>query len=522
MSIGDDFVERGYFPRELPPCFTTTLLAQYVNIMGMSAVNLVHAGGSWTRPARHNLARPAGMRRVLSVPNPLNFLRLAEALDSAWVPLIEPLLATATLATSRPVCSLGPRTLAPMFGSTLAERRALARSGHRYILKADIQNFYPSIYTHSVPWVLHGKAAAKAQQKVASLAGNRIDKAIREGQDGQTMGLPIGPDSSWALAECILARIEGQLRVKLPALVGDRYNDDFELAFASVAEAEAGMSVLQEILAEYELSLNPRKTSIVELPSRVEGDGVAELRGWNFRAGAKAQRTDIVDYFDRLADLIVADRGGNIASYAVARLRDVAFASTSWPLLEACLLQLLVAEPYCARQVAMTLSTLTNNGHSITKSALTDASERLIVRHAPLGHGSEVCWALWLSIAHSAPITQRAATVLGAMDDCFVALLALHAKTHSIIAGKLDTTQWEDQMTSDELRGTRWLLSYEARLKGWLPSKNSANHLLAEPFFQDLSTASVSFYDMNGFVLTFAPIQAPASSGGGGGGPYVI
>ena len=32
--------------------------------------------------------------------------------------------------------------------------------GARYILKTDISQFYPSVYTHSIPWALHGKAIA--------------------------------------------------------------------------------------------------------------------------------------------------------------------------------------------------------------------------------------------------------------------------------------------------------------------------------------------------------------------------
>src|SRR2546426_578179 len=117
MTIGLDLIERGYFPRELPPCFTSVSLAQHVKALGLGAVNAQHAGGSWTRAARHNLARPAGLRRVLSVPNPINFLRVSEAIDNCWVTSIQPLLSTTTIATSRPTPSLAPRALAPAFGS---------------------------------------------------------------------------------------------------------------------------------------------------------------------------------------------------------------------------------------------------------------------------------------------------------------------------------------------------------------------------------------------------------------------
>ena len=75
-------------------------------------------------------------------------------------------------------------------------------------------------------------------------------------------------------------------------------------------------------------------------------------------------------------------------------------------------------------------------------------------------------------------------------------------------------------MTEDELVGNHWLLSYEARLKGWLPSRNTANHVLLNPFFADLFNGGVSFYDTNALTLSFQPHQLiPTIAGGGGPSP---
>lgn len=506
----------GYFPREVPPPFRTSQLAAYVDATGLSAIN-AGAGSGWTRPVLHNLARPGGLRRVLSIPNPIHFLRLAEIIEAKWSLDLRPLLEGTTLATSRPVPSAGPRSFVPQVAATdVSQRRALSRSGARFLLQADVLNFYPSIYTHSIPWALHEKSAAKAAKNDITFAGNQIDKAVREGQDGQTMGLPIGPDTSWVVAECVLARIEQSLCAKIDGLRGHRFNDDFELSFGSLADAERALSHLQEILAEYELSLNPRKTKILDLPQAVESSGIADLRRWEFRIHPKAQRSDIIAYFDRTASLIREDPGGSSASYAVARLKGEHFDASVWPLLEALLLQLLVAEPSCASHVAATLSALVGGGYKMSGAALSSAVERLAVRHSPMGHGSEVAWALWMSIANGVPITQATADAVAAMDDCLVALLSLHAKTHSLVAGSLNTTRWEQAMTSEELRGPRWLLSYEARIKGWLPSKNTADHVADDAFFSKLKEASVSFYDSQALTLKVTP-TSPLSMGGGGG-----
>ena len=40
----------------------------------------------------------------------------------------------------------------------MAENDLVAEAyNYKYILKTDIKNFYPSIYTHSIAWALHTK-----------------------------------------------------------------------------------------------------------------------------------------------------------------------------------------------------------------------------------------------------------------------------------------------------------------------------------------------------------------------------
>src|SRR6185295_14451771 len=110
------------------------------------------------------------------------------------------------------------------------------------------------------PWALHGKAFAKAN--LGATLGDSIDRAFRNQQDGQTVGLPIGPDCSLVVAEAILTAVDVALAPR--QLRGLRYVDDYEIGFRTLAEAEATLTELQGLLAEYELYLNPRKTGIVE------------------------------------------------------------------------------------------------------------------------------------------------------------------------------------------------------------------------------------------------------------------
>jgi hypothetical protein len=520
MTLALEMIERGFLPSELPPVFQSRELAQFAAHSGLSSLNVATANASWTRGAKHSLARPGGLRRVLTIPNPSNYLKLCEAIETAWTSDIDPILQKSFLASSRPIPSTGPRSFAAQVNDKRAELEVLSRSGSRFILSTDIQNFFPSIYTHSIPWVLHGKATAKANPKSKMLAGNVIDKAVRDGQDGQTMGLPIGPDSSWVIAETLLARVEEALRVVLPRVRGHRFSDDITIVTGSLTEAEQAMDVLQTCLGDYELTLNPRKTSISQLPVPIEERGISELRSWKFRDSARGQKTDLIEYFDRVAELIQSGQGDHVATYAIARLRTQALLPTSWTIAEALILQLLVAEPSCAKQAAMTLSMLKETGLQPSQGSIAHASNSLILRHAPLGHASEVSWALWLCLAAGATVDSDAASAVSRMDDSIVALLALHANAVGLIPTGLDTTRWQSFMDESELNEPAWLLSYEAKQQGWLSSNAVPDHRLAHPFFGALAGAGVSFYQASAMSLSFQPSQIVSGGGGGGLSPY--
>src|SRR6185312_11663464 len=79
----------------------------------------------------------------------------------------------------------------------VVDKRVEIRAGRRFVVRADVTRFYQSIYTHSVSWALHGKETAKKKMKDKGLVGNVLDEVLRSGQDGQTIGIPTGPDTSF-------------------------------------------------------------------------------------------------------------------------------------------------------------------------------------------------------------------------------------------------------------------------------------------------------------------------------------
>jgi hypothetical protein len=158
-------IHRGYFPRELPPPFTTALFAQFAGAVDTDGA----AAPRLTECVRHNLARAGGQRRAQKIPNPENFLDLALLLEDVW-PELEDHFGLGDLSISRPTVSSAGRAIAPEYRLGEAPRfRAQHWSTGRFVLKADITQFYPSLYTHGIPWALHGSRWRRPRNRKAIL-----------------------------------------------------------------------------------------------------------------------------------------------------------------------------------------------------------------------------------------------------------------------------------------------------------------------------------------------------------------
>jgi len=366
MPIYERMLSRGFFPRELPPSFHSRDLAAAIKPL-VVAGKVIPKMTELSRTGAHNLAQAGTLRRKLGYHNPATAHHIASIVESEWTTLAGH-LATASSAYSSPVVGTslltGARALVPSrdYGE-IPDGRAHIRSSARYVLCADVSRFYASIYTHSIPWSLHSKAWSK--QNKSGGCGNDLDKAFRNGQDGQTLGIPIGPDCSYLIAECILTAVDDRFEKAHGPVPGIRVLDDYEMAFASFGDAQRAMGHLQEALAEFELALNPAKTQIVELPVRIEHEWVSELRAFTFRPSIKGQRSDVLRYFDRAYQFAAAYPDAHVLNYALARIAGEPVDTANWPLLQHLTFQALLSEPKTFRPALQLLQHKQSSGHSI-------------------------------------------------------------------------------------------------------------------------------------------------------------
>lgn len=379
-------------------------------------------------------------------------------------------------------------------------------------MKADVSLFYHSIYSHSIPWAMHTKPFAKANQQQPIL-GNLLDRHVRNCQDKQTIGIPVGPDTSLVIAETILSAVDQKLASHMDGLRGFRHMDDYELGFGALSEAEAGLGLLQEVLSEYELELNPRKTAIVERPSDMEEPWVLRLKRFRIREQEQAQRSDILAYFETAFSLAREQPQVHILKYAIARLGGVDIGSSNWDLFQYLLMQCLAIEPGAIIDILRQIIGYHQKGCAVDVAALGDVLNSQIAHHARFGHGSEVAWSLWSIIAFGLQVDASAAQAVSRMSDSVVALVALDANARGLVPSTLDVSNWASHMDQAGLREEQWLLSYEANVKQWLPSLGGGDHVSADPSFGFLKRRGVEFYDPGRASVSMVSTGAAPSTG---------
>ncbi|MYA40667.1 MAG: RNA-directed DNA polymerase [Gemmatimonadetes bacterium] len=358
----------------------------------------------------------------------------------------------------------------------------------------------------------------KPRKEREDLLGDRLDDLSMRMQDGQSVGIPIGPETSHVLAEVVLSAVDSRFQEIIgKPLRGFRALDDYELAFESRSDAEKALAELQSTLLKYELQLNESKTCVVKLPDVLQDTWTSTLR--NVRAG------DLLALFSRAFELVHKHPDKSILRYAISIAHGVDLARDSWPVYQDILLQCAASEPGTLRYVTTELARARAADLRIDETGVRELCSYLIRAHAPLGHGSEVAWALWLAIVLDVSLPARELSGLTQMVDPFVPVLAMWAEEcGQIVGGQLERAGWVETTVDEGLAGGHWLLAYEGATRGWLGG--DAERKVAEhEVFGWLSEKDVSFFDGEASVLNLnrwsemSPYGELPDSGGETGSP---
>lgn len=486
-----DLLARGFFhDRIIPPLSSRRLVVACGDVLDFVASDVTKAKKNrWQLPQRsrcseHSIPKRKHLRRRLAIPNPRHQAILCVEISANWPDL-------------RKICKESPISLTtPRMSSTraiegshgrqgIASERALRSIGARYLLQTDFARFYPSIYTHSVPWAIHGKNEARADKKF-ELYGNRLDLWVRETQDKQTSGIPIGPDTSFLMAEAMASRIDAELQRQVSRpLRGTRYIDDYHLYFGTLAEAETALSALHRVAAGYELEVNDAKTEIVELPEPLEPSWKTQLR--SIRIDDGNDPTSIKALFDKGFELAKQYPHDSVLTYVAKKIKGVSsLEGKNWEVCEPLLLRACFGEP--------TMLPLLLDIYEQHKDGDHELIEGLCEYHGLLHQSFEVAWSLWLAKNMALALSGHIGEIVSHIDDDIVALAALDLRDSSLLRID-DLSLWRNHLTRDDLYSEHWLLAYEACSHDWLSPLGEDGYIGSDEFFSILRRHDVLFYD---------------------------
>lgn len=568
-----DLIERGYLPKELPPAFDTidlatdisTTLATWATIfdnntnissptfilsqqIGETSILSQQIGETskqfkdrkkahrdnfiskynTSKASVYSISKGKLSRRFLQIPNPKHFSLLSEKLSSRW-PELQAVFNLSSYSQSFPIpeTSFEKRSVSTFSPSVGEFRNSLLKTSIDKLIqvRVDISKFYPTIYTHSISWALLGKEKAKhyfkEKDNLDTLIANgdadaelykyaeSVDIAIRACQERQSIGIPIGPDTSHIIAELIACRIDRILESRFTSLglKACRYYDDYYLYVSSKDEADKVLKGLQLILSEFQLEINESKVKINEFPFAFEDQFSISLHNFDFK---KTNQLNSIKHYFSLVWAFAEQNSKKTDWIFKYSLRIFEFSSiiiqkNSWKVFEDLIIKTALIEPAVLDILTRIFITYRSYLDADSKIKLKKLVNVIIKEHCPLRHNFEMAWALWISKTFEIEIEEESANGIIETRDSISNLILLDLINNtSLVKGNPRISDIEADLKDDILMTESWLMAYEGIKKGWL-SPADPNLLDNNLFFKILKDKNVEFYKQNKQLKTFEP-----------------
>lgn len=239
--------------------FSTETFYRMFNLNQLSQIAINYLPSRYdmtiTEPIYFNIPKKGLIRRQYKLPNLYSYTNLIKYMCDNKNEFIDIFLEN-NFSTSKFFDS-------PKYKYAVTEeiKSKLLYSGNKQ-LHLDLSNFYHTLYTHSIPWMLMGKATAKLS-KSGGFA-NDLDKLIEACQYGETHGIPTGNLASRIIAELFMCYFDKEIEKK--GFKYARYVDDFTFTYSMESEKEEFLEQVNLLCREYNLYLNSEKTIIENFP----------------------------------------------------------------------------------------------------------------------------------------------------------------------------------------------------------------------------------------------------------------
>lgn len=453
-------LDRGFYPVELPPTFRTRRFSGIRNTL--SPPNNYHGSTTFFDGATFR-----GALRTFGVINPTSYMLLSRFIADNWGD-ISAIFKLSTFSGARPKFPALAAEGRAIHAASLAAKRSSQRhlaSVFPVILSLDINRFYGSIYTHSIPWAALGKHEAKRRFRDRTLGyhwSNTLDKLARNCNQMQTVGIPIGPDTSRIISELILSRIDAEVISGDAGLLSRQifHNiDDYQFGSFDLGGAENAQSCFVRAISRYEFRLNDFKTSVDHgldfTPSNFQRQ-FDVLRGQN-------GKNLVEHFFDILYAQIRQHPNTNVVGYALKRFARQLARNAEQDLVREYLQRLIFAAPHQARWVfPLLLGIYRQSGTNTEVRSLIHWGVETCARRNDVG---SLLWYLYAAIFLEIRLDEALSDQCLGMSNEMIDLVMYHGRHLRLFNFRI--THLRRRYSSSDFKSPAWLPLYEIARRGW-------------------------------------------------------
>ncbi len=455
-------IEAGFLPENLPPVYSSTSLWEVYSAHSGSYLVTTKAVGAH---ATFNSSKRGNQRRLFGLPHPTFIFDQATFFERHWDEL-EGLLHRSPGSQSIPNFSQNSsRAIRITAHSELPAIRLKTFSRYKFCLVADIARFFPSIYTHAIPWSINGRERAKTDRNAqsASVFGNRLDFICRQSQNQQTIGIPVGPDTSKVTSELLLSAVdELMLKKGRRPLSYVRHVDDYWIGGKSVEECEDHLQSLRAALRAFELDINELKTKILPTNFVLGETWPSDFDSELIRALIPRSNDSAVAILSRIIDRANKENDDGMIRFAIKRIDERHLWNLNWNILEHFIAQCAVQFSHSIDYVARVVAWKARTGQAYDRSLWMEVALSAASRAAGLGRDSEVVWALWLMKELKIKVPRRLSEAIALHNSPLVLGYLAHLHANGLANSKdLIGLLW--QRVEGPTSGVSWPLSLELK-----------------------------------------------------------
>ena len=426
MGLDKKFLLKGllqynYFPsqkkdkEELPPILNSECLTTEIS---EKLKELDSRKGGYDQ-VEYKVTRYNNVPRSLSIPHPVAYAKLCHSLYDNWEKL--------KYITKTENSLLIPKKhhndsriiiMEYEYPNEKIKHHIKFSFNKKFYVNTDISNFFPSIYSHSIPWALVGVDYAK-KDRDQNKWFNQIDKYQRLINRDETNGIPIGPASSNIICELILAKIDKELKEDFKFI---RYIDDYTAYSNTYEEAEDFILRLSEELSRYKLLLNIKKTLIKQLPSPSSPEWKVDI-ATRMPNKDNINSSNIIQFLDYALNKQVISPDGSVLKYAAKSIiRDVEGEAAE--ILLKYLINLCIKYPILLPLLKILFDKIINS-----EFIYADKIWEILNEHAINKRSDAMTWSLYYLNRYSQPIPKKTAEKVIESEDC-ISILFLYLSKH--------------------------------------------------------------------------------------------